>query len=160
VSIGALGQHARLSEQRIDIGDGQHFRQRAGAFRAAENGGGIVVALVLGEQKAEQVADRRHAACDGRRLEVARIEAFEIGTQIIGGRGKEVRGAALEKVGAALKIGAVGGERVGAGAKFGGHHVEEQRDQGGIGVFSGRGHCWHSFRGPWFNASDTCPGGW
>ena len=48
--------------------------------------------------------------------------------------------AGAEMGGIILEITRVGSKRVGSGAALGGEHVQEQRDQAGVGIASGTGH--------------------
>ena len=75
---------------------------------------------------------RRQPARHARRFEAAAVEVGEIVPQRLGfGRGEALANGA-EKFGKILEVPAIGVERVGAGALFGGQHIDEQANQLGI----------------------------
>src|SRR5713226_8805052 len=107
-----LGRVVRGLEQARNFLDRQHFGQRAAAPRPFEHGGGIVLALAFGIEKAMQLADRRKFSRRRARRHAALDERREISAYVVGGSTCNAASFRREEPGIVVEIAAIGLDRV------------------------------------------------
>ena len=63
--VGPVHARARLCKQSVDLGDREQLRQRANLLRPFDQGGGVVLPVTLGAQKAKKLSRCGKPSSDG-----------------------------------------------------------------------------------------------